>query len=117
MLIVDLKRIAGRQVERFGSTGASVAHLIPGREPISAVVIRIEAGGVLGHHPAATNQLFCVVQGEGWVRGEEEERTPVRAGQAAFWTRGEGHESGSQGGMTALVLEGDALDPRRFTGK
>jgi hypothetical protein len=34
--------------------------------------------------------------------------------QAAFWEPGEEHESGSETGMVALVIEGDSLNPDQF---
>jgi hypothetical protein len=43
------------------------------------------------------------------VRGEGAERVPIRAGQAAFWEPGERHEAGTEVGMTAIVVETEAL--------
>jgi quercetin dioxygenase-like cupin family protein len=73
----------------------------------------IDPGGVVGFHEATFPQLFMVVSGEGWVRGEEPERRPIFPGQAAFWEAGEWHESGSETGMMAVVVESAALDPTR----
>jgi len=114
MQIINLNRLPLQAIEHFDSRAVSVAPLLRGAERVSMVVFLIEPGGVIGEHPAATNQLFCVIEGRGWVRGEELQRTQIRAGQAAFWLRGEQHESGSESGMTALVVEGDALDPALF---
>ena len=66
---------------------------------------------VVGFHQATIPQLMMVVAGEGWVRGEEAARTHMLPGRAAFWEAGEWHESGSDTGMTAIVVEGDRLDP------
>lgn len=114
MVIIDLKHLPAHKIARFGSVAVTLAPLLRGAGPVSAVVFLIEPGGVVGEHPAATHQLFCVVEGQGWVRGAETHRTQIRAGQAAFWLRGEQHESGSESGMTALVVEGDELDPALF---
>jgi hypothetical protein len=48
------------------------------------------------------------------VRGAEGERRPIAAGQAAFWQEGEEHESGTESGLTAMVVEGDGLDPAQY---
>jgi quercetin dioxygenase-like cupin family protein len=72
-------------------------------------VIEIAPGGVVGRHPAAVSQLFVVVRGSGWVSGADGEREPIEAGQAVLWDQGEEHESGSDTGMTALVLESASL--------
>jgi quercetin dioxygenase-like cupin family protein len=72
-------------------------------------VIEIAPGGVVGRHPAVVTQLFVVVRGSGWVSGSNGEREPIEPGQAVLWDEGEEHESGSDTGMTALVLEGASI--------
>jgi mannose-6-phosphate isomerase-like protein (cupin superfamily) len=73
------------------------------------VVIEIGAGGVLGRHPATVPQLFVAVRGSGWVSGGEGERESIEAGEAVAWDLGEEHESGSDEGMTAIVVEAESL--------
>jgi hypothetical protein len=41
------------------------------------------------------------------LRGERE---TIGAGEAVLWEPGEEHESGSDDGMTALVVESDSID-------
>ena len=74
------------------------------------VVIEIGPGGVVGRHPAGVAQLFAVVGGSGWVSGEDGEREPIVAGDAVLWEPGEEHESGSEDGMSVLVVEAESLD-------
>lgn len=107
MEILELGAGEGRLIERFDSCGVhhvAVAR-VDGRGGVS--VIRLAEDGVLGRHPAIVDQLFYVVQGDGWVAGRDGTRAPIRAGQAAYWTAGEEHESGTHGGMTALVIEAE----------
>jgi quercetin dioxygenase-like cupin family protein len=73
------------------------------------VVIELAPGGVVGRHPAAATQLFAVVAGTGWVSGSDGERVPIRVGEAVAWEPGEEHESGSDEGMTVLVVEAESL--------
>ena len=73
------------------------------------VVIELGPGGVVGRHPAAAVQLFAVVSGTGWVSGDDGDRIPIRAGEVVAWEPGEEHESGSDEGMTALVVEAESL--------
>jgi quercetin dioxygenase-like cupin family protein len=98
---------AGRYIDRYGSDFrlSRLAHA----EGIHVACLYLGPGGSVGDHPAATYQLFAVIEGDGWVRGEGSERVPIRAGQAAFWQPGERHEAGTDVGMTALVVETDAL--------
>jgi quercetin dioxygenase-like cupin family protein len=89
-----------------GSANARVRRLAA---EAHAVVIEIGPGGVVGQHPAVVAQLFVVVRGSGWVSGRDGEREPVSAGEAVLWEQGEEHESGSDEGMSALVLEAESL--------
>jgi hypothetical protein len=45
------------------------------------------------------------------VSGPEGERIAVAAGQAVHWDAGEEHESGTETGMTAIVVESERLIP------
>ena len=76
--------------------------------------MHIGMGGIVGYHQATGRQLFLVVVGTDRVRRAEETRQPIAAGQAAYWAPGEWHDSGSQDGMTAIVIEAATLDPGRY---
>ncbi len=112
MKILRYELEAGRPITHFESREARITGIA--RLPAGAAVQYLSIGprGVVGYHQAAQRQLFLVVSGEGWVRGEGPERMPIAAGQAAFWEQGEGHESGSETGMSVVVIEARALDPQ-----
>jgi quercetin dioxygenase-like cupin family protein len=86
----------------FDSGFAKVAHMT------------IRENGFLPRHPAVIAQLFAVVEGSGWVSGADGERVPIKPGQAAFWAPGEEHESGTESGMKAIVIEGESFDPSKY---
>ncbi len=90
-----------------GSVNAAVRRLGANAH---AAVIEVGPGGLVAQHPAAGVQLFTVIQGSGWVSGGDGEREQIRAGEAVVWEPGEEHESGSDEGMTVLVVEAEALD-------
>lgn len=96
-----------REVTAPGSVKARVRRLAAGEAHV--LVIEIRPGGVVGRHPAGVPQLFAVVCGAGWVSGADGERFPIDAGEAVCWELGEEHESGSDDGMTVLVIEAEAL--------
>lgn len=79
--------------------------------------MRLPPGGLVGLHQTSGPQLLAVMKGEGWIRGNDDARTLIRAGDAVFWEAGEWHETGSEAGMVALVIEsaslaaGDQLGP------
>jgi quercetin dioxygenase-like cupin family protein len=74
----------------------------------------VGAGGFIPRHPATGPQLFAVVEGRGWVSGDDGVKVPIQAGQAAFWEPGESHESGSEPGMRVIVVEGESFDPATY---
>jgi quercetin dioxygenase-like cupin family protein len=90
---------------RSRSANAVIFHVARTKVGTHVGVFHVGAGGVIGRHPATTPQLFLIVAGEGWVSAEDRKRVQLTAGQGAFWAAGEDHESGSDTGMTAVVVE------------
>ncbi|MET3290056.1 UNVERIFIED_CONTAM: quercetin dioxygenase-like cupin family protein [Brevibacillus sp. OAP136] len=103
-----------RTIEMYGSKQVGISPIIrvEGRAQIGC--LHFAENSLVGFHPAVGKQLFLVVQGEGWVRAGGTEVIRLRAGEAAFWEDGEGHESGSDSGMTVIVIEGPDLNPAAF---
>ena len=69
-------------------------------------VMHLPAGGGIGFHAAASRQLLAVVTGTGWVSGGDRMQREVGPGLAAVWERGEGHQTGTDSGLTAICVEG-----------
>lgn len=110
MKIYRFDRDTGKTIDRYHSSGfvlANVAHFLD--EPIIHCAY-LDPQGVIGFHQAGMPQLFLVLQGEGWVRGEAPERKPIRTGQAAYWAEGEWHEAGTEAGMMAMIIEATHFD-------
>ena len=104
----------GRMIDQYSSSGvilSKVVHLF-GEAVVSCAYL--DANGVIGYHQATIPQLFLVVQGEGWVRAESSGKTSIKAGQAAYWEKGEWHESGTQTGMAVIIIEGVNFDPAKL---
>ena len=103
----------GKDIDRYESSGfiiSKVVHLF-GEAVVNCAYLN---RGVIGYHQATLPQLFLVVQGQGWVRGEDSERIPIRAGQAAYWQKDEWHESGTETGMTVMIMEGTNFNPAKL---
>jgi len=79
--------------------------------PVQAAIFTLGAGGRIVRHPATYPQILAVLEGSGHVSGADGVPQPIAAGEAVFWTAGEVHETVSEQGLTALVLEGDGLRP------
>ena len=77
--------------------------------PFQAAVFRIGPGGRIARHPATVPQLLAVVDGSGWVSGDDGVETPISTGEAVIWRQGEEHETRSDTGLTAVIIEGEGL--------
>lgn len=78
---------------------------------IQAAIFRVAPGGRLLRHPATFPQVLAVLEGSGEVSGADGVVEPIAAGEAVFWHEGEEHETTSGAGLTALIIEGESLDP------
>lgn len=107
MRLIEFGEEHSRPIGQYGSS-FRMSRLLR-TEQLHVGCMYIPAGGLVGMHPAAAAQLFAVVQGEGWVRDGQSERVPIRAGEAVLWSPGEQHESGTDRGMTVIVVEGEGL--------
>ncbi len=97
-----------RQLSSFGSSGVELLRAALVREPqdgFAVDVVRLAPGGSIGRHPTRLWLLFLVVSGRGWVSGASGDRRPLQAGEAALWSPGEDHTSGSDEGLTAVVVQ------------
>ena len=102
---------SGREIKEYGSAQAlltKIAHL----DALATVsCMYMGEKGLVGDHQATSPQLFLVMHGEGWVRGESEEKIPIRAGLAACWEKDEPHAAGTESGMMVMVIEADSIRP------
>lgn len=76
--------------------------------------MHLEQNGIIGYHQATMPQLLLVVSGEGLVRGESDEYFKVEPGTAIFWKKGEWHETKTEAGLTAVVIENEELNPSAY---
>ncbi len=74
----------------------------------------LEENGIIGYHQATMPQLLLVVSGEGLVRGESEEYFKIEPGTAVFWKKGEWHETKTETGLSAIVIESEELNPSAY---
>jgi hypothetical protein len=110
MELVSFAADVGHHVDRFDSDFVLSPVMGP-RDSARTVVMHLAAGGAVGEHDAVATQLFCVVEGRGWVSGADGVRRPIEKHQAAQWTVGEVHAAGTDVGLVAIVIEGSFTVP------
>ena len=101
-----LQRVTVAPLSRSLSQGA----------PFQAAIFRIAGGGSIARHPATVPQILAVLEGSGAVSGTDGIGEPIAAGEAVYWPAGEEHETSTDTGLTALILEGEGLVPFRASG-
>ena len=91
----------------FGSRGVTATpHArVAAVEGAAVDLMTFAPGAVLGQHPTRLWQLFALVAGHGWVSGSAGVRVLLAAGECVVWEPGEQHESGTDDGMVALVIQ------------
>ena len=99
-----------RTISHFGSRGVALTPVtrLEGRGQV--VCFELEPGGVIGRHRAGTAQVLLVLEGSGWASGEDAVRQPIAPGDRVVWAAGEEHETTTDVGMTALVVECESLE-------
>lgn len=94
-----------------GVTVAPLSRPISQGSPCQAAVFRVAPGGRIARHPATYPQILAVLDGSGEVNGAAGVDERIAAGDAVFWPAGEEHETKTATGLTALIIEGDGLEP------
>jgi quercetin dioxygenase-like cupin family protein len=113
MKIFDFSKEIGKHITRFDSD-FMMSRIMVTDKPANIGCMHLDKDGIIGYHQAVVPQLFLVVSGEGFVRGEDEAIYPIKAGEAAFWVKDEFHETTTKTGLTAIVIESEKLDPASF---
>jgi quercetin dioxygenase-like cupin family protein len=80
---------------------------------VQAAIFRLAPNGRIARHPASIPQILAVLEGAGSVSGADGRSEPITAGEAVFWSAGEEHETKTEDGLTAMILEADGLQPFR----
>ncbi|MDC7769079.1 cupin domain-containing protein [Priestia megaterium] len=114
MKIYKFSKEHGKKVERYQSHLATYVKMIQTNEAATIGYMYIDGEGTVGHHQTPISQLFIVVDGEGWVTGEDQKRISIKSGEAVLWEKGEWHTSGSETGMAAIVIQSEELHPETF---
>lgn len=79
--------------------------------------MHLDEKSIVGYHQAVSPQLLLILNGEGYVRNESNEYFKVQEGDAVFWVKDEWHETKSDTGLTAIVIESENLNPSTFMAK
>ncbi|MGG0667272.1 hypothetical protein [Sporosarcina koreensis] len=113
MRVVRLDEITGKNITQYGSDFI-MRKIIMTNQPSHVGIMELKVNGLVGYHEATIPQALIILEGEGWIRTGEEEKMKVTAGDVVLWENGEGHETTTETGLKAIVIESEGLDIRSF---
>ena len=100
----------GKQITQFNSCFI-MNRIMQTKREAHIGCVHLEENGIIGFHQAVIPQLLIIVSGVGYVRGEKNEWFQVRSGDAVFWDKEEWHETKTDMGLTAIVIESEDIKP------
>lgn len=103
----------GKRISKFNSDFI-MSRVIQTDKTSHIGCMHLEANGIVGYHQAVVPQLLLVINGEGYVRNDEVQNIKVQPGDAVFWEKDEWHETKTDKGLTAIVIESSELNPSLF---
>ncbi|WP_339788197.1 cupin [Paenibacillus sp. FSL R7-0313] len=109
MRIFQFKQESGKKITKFESNFV-MSHITQTNKAAHIGCMHLAEGGIVGYHQAVVSQLLLIVSGEGWVRGEANEYIKVHCGEAVLWDKDEWHETKTEAGLMAIVIESEQLD-------
>ncbi|MFJ8354299.1 cupin [Bacillus paramycoides] len=109
MKIFDFSEKVGKHISAFQSNFI-MSKILKHQGNIHIGAMHLQENGIIGYHEAVVSQLLLIVQGEGFVCSADKEKVKVEAGQAVFWTKGEFHETSTEKGLMAIVIEAENLE-------
>jgi quercetin dioxygenase-like cupin family protein len=104
---------SGKKISRFNSDFI-MSRIIRTNKVTNIGCMHLERNGIVGYHQAVVPQLLLILNGEGYVRNEKDEYFKVVSGDAVFWEKDEWHETKTDIGLTAIVIESEELIPGLF---
>lgn len=113
MEFYKISKDSGKKIFHFNSNFI-MSRVIQTDKTTNIGCMHLEEGGVIGYHQAVVPQLLLVISGEGYVRNDKDEYFKVQSGDAVFWEKDEWHETKSNKGLTAIVIESVELNPSLF---
>ncbi|HFK1547106.1 cupin domain-containing protein [Bacillus albus] len=109
MKIFDFSEKVGKHILAFQSNFI-MSKILKHTGNVHIGAMHLRENGIIGYHEAVVSQLLLIVDGEGYVCGEDKEKVKVKAGQAVFWEKGEFHETSTEKGLMAIVIESEELE-------
>ena len=116
MKIIQMDEIEGKYITQYNSKFI-MRKMLMTEKPSHVGIMHLDQGGIVGYHDATVPQILLIIEGKGWVRTGAENKVRVVAGDVIAWEKGEGHETSTDIGLKAIVIESEGLEIGSFKSK
>ncbi|QWU13660.1 hypothetical protein SAMN04487895_103345 [Paenibacillus sophorae] len=113
MEFYEFSKDCGKKISKFNSDFI-MSRIIQTDKSAHIGCMYLDKNGIVGYHQAVAPQLLIIVHGEGYVKGEKDEYCKVQTGDAVYWEKDEWHETKTNTGLTAIVIESEELTSSLF---
>jgi len=107
--VFDFSEKSGKRISVFQSNFI-MSKIVNHQGNVHIGAMHLQENGIIGYHEAVVSQLLLIMDGEGYVCGADKEKVKIRAGQAVFWEKGEFHETSTEHGLLAIIMEAENLE-------
>lgn len=83
MELYQFSKDSGKKITEFNSD-FTMSRILQTNKSAHIGCMHLEENGVVGYHQAVVPQLLIIINGEGYVRGKDEEYVKVQTGDAVF---------------------------------
>lgn len=108
MKIIKFDKTLGKQINNSDTQFTAIR--IINEAEVKVGYMYFDKGNKVSFHEAFVDQLFVIIEGEGWVAGNDRKKIKLIKEEGVFWETGEWHEAGTDSGMKVLCIEGKNLD-------
>lgn len=110
MKLYEFKKESGHNITHFDSNFI-ITRILRAEQAIQIGCAYLEKDGIIGNHQTDVPQLLLVIKGQGHVKGKEDKFVKIQTGEAVFWEKDEWHETRTNEGLTAIIIEGKGISP------
>lgn len=100
--------------DQFGGVKAIISRIVSLDDRTAINAVYIHPNESIRQQQVMLQRLFLLVEGKGWIKNESDKKYALQEGQAVFLEKAELHEAGTESGVTAVIIEGENIDPAKL---
>src|SRR5262245_45181521 len=111
MRVIAFSAESALPISEFDSQRARAQLLADGNGACHVYFVHLQAGGVIGSHPAGVDQVLLVTAGSGGVAGPDGARGELSEGQGGVIARREVDSKGSDARVRVIMIQMERCNP------